>query len=170
MAQAARDRYSYRSTAVSYGTSAPERKPETTRRPYKVIEGEGRSSERAAKLSDFAVHSFKTVIAVVAILAVVCSLRVFLSVSTVQVLEASASLQTQIEEARATGNDLEIRHSVLANPTSVQKKAAKLGMSAPKTTERLIVALPAETKTFENGKISVSATIKSIQYSAGAAK
>lgn len=137
---------------------------------YRVIEGEGKSAQHAPKLSLGAVRSFKAILAVVAVLAVVCSVRVFMSVSTVQALEASAHLQTQIEEARATGNDLEIRHSVLANPASIQKKASKLGMSAPKTTERLVVALPPSTKTFADGSISISKTIKSITNYAASAK
>ena len=137
---------------------------------YRVITGEGKSAQHAPKLSMGAIRSFKAVIAIVAVLAVVCSIRIFMSVSTVQALEASAHLQTQIEEARATGNDLEIRHSVLANPASIQRKAAKLGMSAPKTTERLVVSLPPSTKTFADGSISISKTIKSITSYAASAK
>ena len=102
----------------------------------------------------------------VAVLAVICSVRIFLSVSTVQALESSAVLQSQIEDARAAGNDLEIRHAVLSNPSSIQKKATRLGMSAPKTTERITVALPASTQLNAAGSISVSATLKSVQNSA----
>lgn len=176
MAQPAPRRYStYGSAAYKTSSTARNRAERASaaeqpdlRSRYRVITGEGRSAQHAPKLSLAAVRGFKAVIAAVVLLAVVCSVRVFMSVSTVQALEASAHLQTQIEEARATGNDLEIRHSVLANPASIQRKAAKLGMSAPKTTERIVVKLKPETKTFADGSISISQTVKSItNYASG---
>ena len=178
MAQPAPKRYStygsaaYKASSSAAGTrsranrSAAEQ-PDLRSR-YRVITGEGRSAQHAPKLSLAAVRGFKAVIAAVVLLAVVCSVRIFMSVSTVQALEASAHLQTQIEEARAAGNDLEIRHSVLANPASIQRKAAKLGMSAPKSTERIVVKLKPETKTFADGTISISQTVRSItNYASG---
>ena len=173
MAQAAR-RNSYGSVYATrggvYGTSArqlsqeaPQQQP---RERYTVIPGQNKSAERAVALSPVAIRGFKFALAALAALALICSVRVFLSVSTVQALEASASLQTQIEEARAAGNDLEIRHAVLSNPSSTQKKATRLGMSAPKTTERITVALPPSTQLNAAGSISVSATLKSVQNSA----
>lgn len=176
MAQPAPKRYStYGSAAYKASSSAARNRAERTpaeqpdlQRRYRVITGEGRSAQHAPKLSLAAVRGFKAVIAAVVLLAIVCSVRVFMSVSTVQALEASAHLQTQIEEARATGNDLEIRHSVLANPASIQRKAAKLGMSAPKSTERIVVKLKPETKTFADGSISISQTVRSItNYASG---
>lgn len=173
MAQAAR-RNSYGSVYATrggvYGTSArqlsqeaPQQQP---RERYTVIPGQNKSAERAVALSPVAIRGFKFALAALVALALICSVRVFLSVSTVQALEASASLQTQIEEARAAGNDLEIRHAVLSNPSSIQKKATRLGMSAPKTTERITVALPPSTQLNAAGSISVSATLKSVQNSA----
>ena len=173
MAQTAR-RNSYGSVYATrggvYGTSArqlsqeaPQQQP---RERYTVIPGQNKSAERAVALSPVAIRGFKFALAALAALALICSVRVFLSVSTVQALEASASLQTQIEEARAAGNDLEIRHAVLSNPSSIQKKATRLGMSAPKTTERITVALPPSTQLNAAGSISVSATLKSVQNSA----
>lgn len=173
MAQAARRNgygSAYATRSGVYGTSArqlsqeaPQQQP---RERYTVIPGQNKSAERAVALSPVAIRGFKFALAVLAALALICSVRVFLSVSTVQALEASASLQTQIEEARAAGNDLEIRHAVLSNPSSIQKKATRLGMSAPKTTERITVALPASTQLNAAGSISVSATLKSVQNSA----
>ncbi len=173
MAQAAR-RNSYGSVYATrggvYGTSARQLSQETPqqqpRERYTVIPGQNKSAERAVALSPVAIRGFKFALAALAALALICSVRVFLSVSTVQALEASASLQTQIEEARAAGNDLEIRHAVLSNPSSIQKKATRLGMSAPKTTERITVALPPSTQLNAAGSISVSATLKSVQNSA----
>lgn len=173
MAQTAR-RNSYGSVYATrggvYGTSArqlsqeaPQQQP---RERYTVIPGQNKSAERAVALSPVAIRGFKFALAALAALALICSVRIFLSVSTVQALEASASLQTQIEEARAAGNDLEIRHAVLSNPSSIQKKATRLGMSAPKTTERITVALPPSTQLNAAGSISVSATLKSVQNSA----
>ena len=173
MAQAAR-RNSYGSVYATrggvYGTSArqlsqeaPQQQP---RERYTVIPGQNKSAERAVALSPVAIRGFKFALAALAALALICRVRVFLSGSTVQALEASASLQTQIEEARAAGNDPEIRHAVLSNPSSIQKKATRLGMSAPKTTERITVALPPSTQLNAAGSISVSATLKSVQNSA----
>lgn len=177
MAQSAPKRYSSYGSAAYKASSAAASQRSTRERTseqpdlrsrYRVISGEGHSAQHAPKLSLGAVRSFKAVIAAVLVLAVVCSVRIFMSVSTVQALEASAHLQTQIEEARAAGNDLEIRHSVLANPASIQKKAARLGMSAPKSTERIVVKIKPETKTFADGSISISQTVRSItNYASG---
>ncbi len=166
MAMTARqdDRYAYANWNSSAAANPQRHNPpqEAPARRLRVIKGAGHSAQHAPKLSLAAVHGFKAAIVVIAVLAVVCLVRVFASVSTVQALEASASLQTQIEEARATGNELEIQHSVLSNPTSIQKKAAKMGMKAPKSTERIVVAVKPSTKTFANGSISIAATVKSI--------
>ena len=153
----------YGTSARQLSQEAPQQQP---RERYTVIPGQNKSAERAVALSPVAIRGFKFALAALAALALICSVRVFLSVSTVQALEASASLQTQIEEARAAGNDLEIRHAVLSNPSSIQKKATRLGMSAPKTTERITVALPPSTQLNAAGSISVSATLKSVQNSA----
>ena len=174
MAQAARSRYG---SSAAYGTRAggvygsaarqlePQAPQQQPRERYTVIPGEGNSAQRAASLAPAAVRGFKIAIAAVAVLAVICSVRIFLSVSTVQALESSAVLQSQIEDARAAGNDLEIRHAVLSNPTDIQKKATRLGMSAPKSTERITVALPAQTMLNSTGSISISSTLKSVQNS-----
>ena len=180
MASAARQRYSaydYEawSSSAAVDLQQPQQAPRPNRNPqsqprrnWRVIPGEGRSAQHAPKLSMAAVHGFKAAMAIVVVLAVVCLARVFMSVSTVQAMEASASLQTQIEEARATGNELEIQHSVLSNPTTIQKKAAKIGMSAPKNTERLTVVVKPSTKTFADGSISISKTLKTItDYAVG---
>lgn len=170
MAQAARDRYSYsysyRGAQVSSSARSSQAEPQKpVRERYRVIPGEGQSKQRAKGLPKVVISNFSLFVAILLVLTVVCGVRVFLSVATVQALQSSATVQEQIEEARATGNDMEIRHSVLAKPARIQKEAAKLGMSAPKSTERIAVALPAKTKYNENGTISISATIKSIENS-----
>ncbi len=166
MAMPARQGYSaydYQPWNSSAAAQTQQAAPQThTRRRLRVIEGEGRSAQHAPKLTMAAVHGYKAAMVIIAVLAVVCLARVFMSVSTVQALEASASLQTQIEEARATGNELEIQHSVLSNPATIQKKAAKMGMSAPKSTERLTVVVKPSTKTFSDGSISISKTLKTV--------
>lgn len=170
MAQAARKSYRYdyapasNHTSVAYA-AAPARNPQQSpRKRYKVIPG-GNNDPRARVLPKSVVHGFKAIIAVIAVLAVVCGVRVWLSVSTVQALASTNTIQEQIEEARAAGNDLEIQHSVLANPTRIQKQAKNLGMAAPKKSISMTVELPATTVTFKDGSINMAATLKSVSNS-----
>lgn len=166
--------YSYASngSAAYQRQTAPARQPQRQpqRKPMRVIPGKGTSSERSRGLSLAKFRAFKMVLVFAVLFGAVCAGRVWMSVSTVQALQSSSNIQTQIEEARATGNDLEIEHSVLANPTRVQKRAQALGMSAPKSTEQIKVALPAGTKTFNNGLIDLKSTVKSIEASVSTAK
>ncbi len=146
---------------------APQRAPQQTKRKsYRVIPGQGTDAKRAHGLSLGVVRSFKSIIVFAVCLLAVCGVRVWMSVSTVQALQASSNIQTQIEDARAAGNELEIEHSVLANPTRIQKQAKSMGMSSPKSTEQITVALPPSTKTFRNGGIDIKSTVKSIENSA----
>lgn len=170
---------SYRASGYAANGSAalkrqtmPERAPQqqTRRKPYRVIPGQGGDAKRAQGLSLSVVRGFKSIIVIAIALAAVCGIRVWMSVSTVQALQATNTIQTQIEDARADGNELEIEHSVLANPTRIQKQAKNMGMSSPKNTEQIKVALPASTKTFRSGNIDLKSTVKSIEDSVRASK
>lgn len=170
MAQAARKSYGYDYAPASnrggaaYAAAPQRKRQESPRKRYRVIPG-GNNDPRARALPTGIVHGFKAIIAVIAVLAVVCGVRVWFSVSTVQALASTNAIQEQIEEARAAGNDLEIQHSVLANPTRIQKQAKNLGMAAPKKSISMTVDIPATNVTFKDGSINMAATIKSVSNS-----
>ena len=73
---------------------------------------------------------FKMVIAMVVFVSLVAGLRVWVTTATVQELIESQSITQSITEARAAGMELEVKHSVLANPNRIQEIASEqLGMS-----------------------------------------
>ena len=102
-------------------------------------------------------------IAAAVVFAIICSARVWLSTSTVQALENVETLQASVSDARSAGNELEIEHSTLTNPTRIQSEAKSIGMSYANDVERISVTLPASIKTYKDGSISLSDTISSIE-------
>lgn len=186
MAQAARDyshygsyRNSYRSTRETrsyrdyYSSAAPQRREQPARAPrpnIHVVPGKGRDTKLKQGLSAIAVSSFKLVVALAVVFAAVLCVRVGLSVATVQSMANASELSTQIEDARDASTDLEIQHSVLTNPTNIQKKASDLGMAAPKETTYLTVTLPVTVVENADGSLSMSQTIERIVDAAAAAK
>lgn len=162
MAQAARA-YDY----YTYGSAAPQRQPRRQERPdVRVVPGKNRSAERQKGLSANAVFSFKTVIVLACVLACVFAARVWLSVATVQSMQAIEALEADVSVAQAAGNDLEIQHSVLASPERIAREATAMGMVQPEYVEHIAVALPPRAMTLPNGSISLALTIDSVENAA----
>lgn len=146
------------------GNAALKHEPQRKARPdVVVLPGDAKNNPRAQTLSARSVFVFKVLLVAALVFAAVCGIRIWLSTSTVQTLESIETLQTSVSEARSAGNELEIEHSTLANPTRIQQKAKGIGMSYADKTERIEVVLPAAIATYQNGSISVANTIASIE-------
>ncbi|NLG10232.1 MAG: hypothetical protein GX562_01670 [Coriobacteriaceae bacterium] len=122
MAQAAR---AYQDQYQTRWQQAPVRSPHFT-----VVSGKARDTANQQALSPQAMLLFKMVIAMVVFVSLVAGLRVWVTTATVQELIESQSITQSITEARAAGMELEVKHSVLANPNRIQEIASEqLGMS-----------------------------------------
>lgn len=162
MAQAARTYYGY-----SASSAVPKRSTRTPQRPdVRVIPGRNQDHRT---LNPQLVTAFKLAIALLMVMAVVCGIRVWFSVSTVQALENIEALESSIDNAYATGHELEIKHAVLASPERIQTQAKKLGMGPASKTTFITVPLAPKIAKNENGAISVAGTIANIQVSHSAA-
>lgn len=147
-----------------HGNAARRLDPQSSRRSnVTVVRGGASSNPSLQTVSSFGVFIFKALIACAVIIAFVFVARVWLSTSTVQALESIESLQSSVSDARTAGNQLEIEHSTLANPTRIQGEAKNIGMSYATSTERINIVIPASVKTFADGTISVSDTLSSIE-------
>lgn len=94
----------------------------------------------------------------IALLAVIAFARIGLHTATVNVMTQNDAIAAQIEEVRSTSSSLEVQESTKGNPTNIKRAAKKLGMSAPASTETLmigedIVALD------DNGNLSLSKSL-----------
>ena len=122
MAQPAR---AYQEDYQSRWQEAPVRSPRFT-----VLPGKGQDIARQQGLSPQALFLFKMVLAAAVFITVIAGLRVWVTTITIQELIQSQEIAQSITEARAAGMELEVKHSVLANPNRVQEIASEqLGMS-----------------------------------------
>lgn len=136
MAQAARVRYESNTYA------APDRAPRREARPnIRVIPGRRSENPALKGLSPQVVRAFKLALAIIAVVAVVGFFRVALSAATVDKLEQVQSLESELKIAQASGNELEIQHSMLASSSRIEGKAKALGMVQPKKVTYLTVDL-----------------------------
>lgn len=146
-----------------YGNTAYKLNTQPSRRKSVVVPGGASTNPSMQTMSAFGIYAIKAIVAIVAVIAIAFCARVWFSISTVQSMESIESLQASVDEARTAGNELEIEHSTLSNPTRVQSEAKNIGMSYATETERINVVIPASVKTFDNGTISVSDTLSSIE-------
>ena len=164
MALAAR-KYSY------YETAAPQRAPRTNPRPdIRVIPGRRADNPALQSLSPQAVKAFKFVVAFVVFFALVCGLRVAMSVATVEALQVNQELESQLETIQAEGNELEIQRSILAAPDRIKSEAAKLGMVPAGEVTYLTVDIANTLSKNADGSVSLSNTIRNLENSAALAK
>lgn len=160
MALAARD-YRY------YGSAAPQRAPRTQPRPdIRVIPGRRSENPALQALSPQLVKAFKLVVALVVLFALVCGVRVALSVATVEALQVNENLESQLEAAQASGNELEIQRSILAAPDRIKSEAKKLGMVPAGEVTYLTVDVDNTLAKNADGSISLAGTLANIENSA----
>lgn len=134
--------------------------PERARSPYRepelrVLRGRG---AHATPLNPQLVTLAKIGAVVLAVVALVCCVRVAFTAATVTSSISSDRLSAQISEVRSTTGDLEVRQSMLANPSNVQRQAEGLGM-AP-ATEVATITLPEDVvQTTGDGSLSLSKSL-----------
>lgn len=145
MAQAAR--------AYRYPERAPERGPR-----IRVVPGKGIPT-KADTLSPSLVMLAKMFAVFVVIMALLGFVRIGLASATVSTAVATEELSTQIENAHASANSLEVTESYLSNPVALKGKAAGLGMAEAAETGTL--TLPKDViVTDASGNLSLSGSLK----------
>lgn len=161
MAQAARQYYSYRGYAGQAARSvAPERAP---RPDVQVIPGTRTDNPAFRSISLEFARAFKLALVAVVALAIICTLRVWLSAATVGTLDSVNALESTLSSARATTSELEIQHSILSSSTRIEDEAAKIGMVAPANVEYLKIVLPGKVALNADGSISLANTLQNIE-------
>ncbi|HIT51800.1 MAG TPA: cell division protein FtsL [Candidatus Aveggerthella excrementigallinarum] len=129
----------------------------------RVVRGRG---AHATPLNPQLVTLAKIAAAVLVVIALVCCVRVALTAATVTTGTASDELSTQISEVRSSTSDLEVRQSMLANPTNVKREAQGLGMV--EATDVTSITLPEDVvQTGADGDLSLSKSLAVAASQAG---
>lgn len=161
MAQAARQRYGYHAYAASATRSAS---PERASRPdVRVIPGRRSENPAFQSISDQFAFIFKASLVAIAAIALVCGLRVWLSATTVSMLDNVNTLQGTLASAQATTNELEIQHSILSSSTRIEEEATNIGMHAPDQVKYLKVVVYGKIALNQDGSISLASTLQNIE-------
>ncbi len=165
MAQAARQYYGYtRYAASAVQTDAPER---ASRPDVRVIPGKRASNPALQSISPEYAFAFKLALVVIITIAVLCSVRVWLSASTVALLENVNAVESTLASAQAKTSELEIQHSILSSSTRIEEEAAKIGMVAPADVKYLKIVVPGKVVMNPDGSISLAGTLQNVEdYSA----
>lgn len=94
----------------------------------RTVEGQGRGLRAQSQRAPW-VQTLATMSAVVlVVLATVSIARVSIANATVQMMQTSEQTSAAIDEARAQGLELEVKHSLANNPTRIQDAAADRGI------------------------------------------
>lgn len=161
MAQTVRQHYGYYDYAASTARAIqPERE---TRPDVRVIPGTRSENPALQAISPAFARAFKLAIVVLVLVASLCAARVWLSSSTVSMLEQANALESTLASAQASTNELEIQHSILSSATRIEQEAANLGMVAPSDVKFLKVPVLGKVVTYSNGSISLAGTIRNIE-------
>jgi len=106
----------------------------------------------------------KIAIAAILFIAVIGVCRVWFTSQTVSTLESSETLDTQIEQARSLGDDLEVQQTVLSNPTRIQAYAADtLGMVHTGQAAEYIDMSDGALAVDSNGDLSLAGSLSTIE-------
>lgn len=147
-------------SAYLYGSAAPAYRPESEPE-FGVIPGH-RSRSEVVELPASIMTIARVVVAVAIVIAAIACVRVGLSAMSVNTSIATSELSSQIESARTTGNDLEVKQSQLSNSTHIKLEATGLGMAAP--SETTVVTLePDVVATDAQGSLSLSGSLSAIE-------
>ncbi len=161
MAQAARQYYGYQRYAASAAhTAAPERAP---RPDVRVIPGQRTSNPALQSISPEYALAFKIAIVLIATIAALCAVRVWLSASTVAMLDNVNAIESTLASAQAKTNELEIQHSILSSSTRIEEEATKIGMVAPAEVKYLKVVVPGKVVLNADGSISLIGTLQNVE-------
>ncbi len=161
MAQAARQYYGYpRYAAQAAHTAAPER---ASRPDVRVIPGQRTSNPALQSISPEYAFAFKLAIILIVTIAVLCSVRVWLSAATVARLDNVNAIESTLTSAQAKTNELEIQHSILSSSTRIEEEATKIGMVAPENVMYLKIVVPGKVVLNADGSISLAGTLQNVE-------
>lgn len=161
MAQAARQYYGYSRYAAQAARSAA---PERSARPdVRVIPGQRTSNPALQSISPEYAFAFKLALVIIATIAVLCSVRVWLSATTVAMLDNVSTIESTLTSAQARTNELEIQHSILSSSTRIEEEATNIGMIAPANVKYLKIVVPGKVVLNADGTISLAGTLQNIE-------
>lgn len=161
MAQAARQYHGYSRFA---GQAARGLAPKRQARPdVHVIPGQRTSNPALQGISPEHAFAFKLALAIIITIAALCSVRVWLSASTVAMLDNVNTIESTLTSAQAKTNELEIQHSILSSSTRIEEEASKIGMIAPPTVKYLKVVIPGKVVLNADGSISLTGTLQNVE-------
>lgn len=152
--------------APAFSYSYPERIPERPLRPrVSVMPGTG-TRESTHTMPTTVVLLAKAAAVILVAVALLCCARIALASAAVSTSLQAQQLENQIDEARSTGSNLEVKQSTLSNPTRVKGEAGRLNMAAPESVG--VIDLGVDVVAYDAaGNLSLS---KSVQIAAGTAE
>ncbi|HIW76124.1 MULTISPECIES: cell division protein FtsL [Gordonibacter] len=152
--------------APAFSYSYPERIPERPLRPrVSVMPGTG-TRESTHAMPTTVVLLAKAAAVILVAVALLCCARIALASAAVSTSLQAQQLENQIDEARSTGSNLEVKQSTLSNPTRVKGEAGRLNMAAPESVG--VIDLGVDVVAYDAaGNLSLS---KSVQIAAGTAE
>lgn len=126
-----------------------------------VVPGAGRRAQAQAEGISAAALSLAKVCAVVCIvIALIAMARVAITSAAASCALETRAIESNIEAARAQGNDLEVSQSVLANPSRIKAQATALGMAAPASEMTDQIVLPPDIVATDGaGSLSLSESV-----------
>lgn len=139
--------------AYRYSEHAPKAAPS-----IQVVPGHGMriQTDGLSPTVLFLAKAFAVLMVVFAILGFV---RIGLASATVNTALASEKISTQIDAARSSGSDLEVRESLLSNSTYIKTQAT--GLKMEEATEVATITLAQDVvATDEAGNLSLSSSLK----------
>lgn len=161
MAQAARQYYGYQRYAASAARTAA---PERAQRPdVRVIPGQRASNPALQSISPEYAFAFKLAVILIATIAVLCAARVWLSATTVAMLDNVNAIESTLASAQAKTSELEIQHSILSSSTRIEEEATKIGMVAPAEVKYLKVVVPGKVVLNADSSISLAGTLQNVE-------
>lgn len=153
-----RDAYASARSPYLYGSAAPSFNAGES--DFGVIPGKGARTE-VVQLPSSVIAIARIAVIVAIVVAAIAFVRVGLSAMSINTSIATSELSSQIETARAAGNDLEVMQSRLSNSTHIKLEATSLGMAAPD--EISVVSLSSDVVVTDGqGNLSLSGSLSAI--------
>jgi len=146
-------------TAPAYQYDYPERlAPQSPH--VRVIPGDGQQGHTRS-LSPTLIAFARVLTIVLVVAAVLAVLRIGLASATVTTAVKAEKVSTQIENTRASNEELETRERQLSNPAYLKIEASKLHMGAGEAP--VTITLPEDmVKTDETGALSLSLSLRAV--------
>lgn len=146
------------SAIPAYSYSNAQRQPQRAPQPsIHAIPGGRRSHETG--ISPQVLLAVKVAMVAIALITVVCCVRVALSAATVATAVETQELNQEITAVREQSNALEVSYSTLVNPSNVKAAATELGMVSADSAETIVLA-PDVVATDDAGNLSLTQSLQ----------